>query len=83
MGLRSFRDLAALNAVGANLHALRTPLGKLDANRLQIWIEPAGRPIVSVGYVVTKLWAFPTNFAAFSHYFMKPPGSNPTRISDT
>ena len=61
-------DLAALDAVGANLHTSRSTLRQLNANALQVGIEFSGRTIVRVRHVIAKLRTFPTDFAAFSHY---------------
>ena len=66
--LGGFGNLAGLDTAGTDLLALRATLGELDPNRLQIGIKPARRTIISVGHVVSELWTFATNFAAFSHY---------------
>jgi hypothetical protein len=53
---------------------LRATLRELHPNRLQIGIKPSRRTIISVRHVVSELWTFATNFAAFSHYLIEPPG---------
>ena len=70
--LGGLEDLSGLDAVRTNLHTLSAALGQLHANRLQVWVKPAGGPVVRVGYVISKLRAFATNFATLSHY-LKPP----------
>ena len=65
-------DLAALDAVGANVHPSRSTLRQLNANALQVGIEFSGRTIVRVRHVIAKLRTLPTDFAAFSH-FIRPP----------
>ena len=66
--LGGLEDLSGLDAVGTNLHTLSTTLRQLHTNRLQVWVKPAGRPVVRMGYVISKLRAFATNFATLSHY---------------
>jgi hypothetical protein len=48
LALGRFRDLASLNASGANLRALNSALRALHADGLQIWIKAAGGAIVRV-----------------------------------
>jgi hypothetical protein len=63
----SLSDFAAFNATRTNLHSFGAALRQCDSDRLQIWIEPAGSSIVSVGDVVPKLRALAANFATFCH----------------
>jgi hypothetical protein len=61
-------DLAALDAVGANVHPSRSTLRHLNANALQVGIEFPRRTIICVRHVIAKLRTFATDFAAFSHF---------------
>ena len=65
--LGGFRDFAGFYAACADLHSARASLRKLDANRLQVWIEPARGSVVSVGNVIPELRPFAANFATFCH----------------
>ena len=67
ISLRGFDNFSRLDAAGTNLLASVAASRKLNANRLQIGIEPPSGFVISVGYVVSKLRAFPTYVAAFSH----------------
>jgi len=67
--LRGLGDFAGLDATGTNLHSFRAALGTLNADRLQVGIETAGRTVVRVGNVVPKLRSLAADFASFSHNF--------------
>jgi hypothetical protein len=67
--LSGFCDLAAFDAVGADVHASRSTLRQLNANVLQVRIEFSRRTIICVRHVVAKLRTFSTDFAAFSHFY--------------
>ena len=71
-----FSNLAGLDAVCANLHALRATLRQLDPNRLQIWIKPTRRSIICVRDIIAELRTFPADFATFSHYFYETSKGN-------
>jgi hypothetical protein len=79
--LGSLCDFAGFDAVGADFFALRATLRQLDPNRLQIRIKPSGCTIIRVRYVITELWTFPTNFAAFGHYFNETSEGNQPKFS--
>ena len=72
--LGGFGNFAGLDTAGTYLLALRATLRELDPNRLQVGIKPSRRTIISVRHVISELWTFATNFAAFSHYLIEPPG---------
>ena len=69
-----FGYFARFNTTGANLHALSASLWELHANGLQVRVEAAMRAIVRMRDVVTGLRRFATDFAAFSHDYLIPPG---------
>jgi hypothetical protein len=68
--LRCFGDLARLDATGADLHALRSAVGELNAYGLQVGIEATRGPIIRVGNIIAELGAFATDFATFSHDYL-------------
>jgi len=47
-GLRRFDNFAALDTASANLLTFVAARRHLDANRLQIWVEPPARFVVGV-----------------------------------
>src|SRR5919202_6382704 len=65
--LRRLRDLARLDAGGADLHAHRAALRALDADGLQIGIKAPRGAVVRVRDVVAELRALAADFASFSH----------------
>src|ERR1043165_3462722 len=67
--LGRLRDLARLDAGGADLHAYRPALRALDAYRLKVRVEAAARAVVRVRDVVAELRPLAADFASFSHYF--------------
>jgi hypothetical protein len=67
--LRCFGDLAGFDATGADLHALCSAFGELDAYGLQIGIKATRRAIIRVGNIISELGAFATDFATFSHNY--------------
>ncbi len=69
--LGCFGDFARLDATGADLHALRAAVWKLDAYGLQIRVEAARRPIIRMRDIFSELRAFATDFATFSHVFFE------------
>src|SRR4051812_17926412 len=69
--LRGFDNLSRLNTSGADLHSPVSAGRKLDANGLQIGVKPPSGFVVSVGYVVSKLRAFPAYVAAFCHMSLR------------
>ena len=66
--LSGFGDFAGLDAGSANLHPAGATLRHLDADRLQIRIEPSRRAIVSVGDIVAELRSLAADFATFGHF---------------
>jgi hypothetical protein len=46
--LRSFDNFSGLNAAGANFHPAVPASGKLNANGLQVRVEPASRLVIRV-----------------------------------
>src|SRR5260370_37522597 len=68
--LCGLRNLAALNAGGADFHSSRAALWQSHANRLQVRITLARRAGVCVRYIITELRRLATDFTAFSHYFL-------------
>lgn len=67
-----FRDLARLDATGANLHALRAALRTLNAYGLQIRIKAATRPIVCVRDIIAELRPLAADFTTFCHDCFNP-----------
>jgi hypothetical protein len=65
--LGCFGDFARLDTTGADLLALRSAVGRLDAYGLQVGVEATPRTIIRVGNIIAELRAFATDFATFSH----------------
>jgi hypothetical protein len=65
--LRSFDNFARFNTASADLHAAVAAGRKLDANGLQIRIEPAARFVVSMRNIVSKLRTFSADVASLCH----------------
>jgi hypothetical protein len=65
--LGRFYDLARLDASGARLDPAVAARGQLNADRLQIRIEPTAGLVVSVGNIVPELWPFAADLASFCH----------------
>lgn len=70
--LGRFHDLARFDTAGADLHPTVAASGKLNANGLQIRIEPTPGLVVSVRNIVSKLRAFTANITSLSHNFEPP-----------
>ena len=68
--LSSFDNLAAFNAASANFDALA---GAIDqrADSLQVRIKAAASPVIRVGNIVAKLWAFAAQFTTISHNYLQ------------
>ena len=64
-----FGNLTGLDAIGADVHTARSASGNLDADRLQVGIESAGRAIVCMRNIVPKLRALIAHFTTLSHYY--------------
>ena len=60
-------DFAGLDASRTDFHPARATLGRLDANRLQIWIEAAWGAIVRVRDIIAELRALAADFTTFGH----------------
>lgn len=60
-------DFAGLDAGRADLHAARATLGRLHANRLQVWIEATRGAIVRVRDIIAELRALAADFTTFGH----------------
>ena len=71
-GSSGFGDFTSLDAGRADFHPARATLGRLNANRLQIWIEPAWGAIVRVRDIVAELRSLAADFATFGHLFQPP-----------
>ena len=67
-----FGDFAGLDAGSANLHPAGATLRHLNADRLQIRIEPSWRAIIRVRDVIAELGSLAADFATFSHCFNLP-----------
>lgn len=65
--LRGFDNFTGFNAAGANLHPSVSAGRKLNADWLQIRVEPAAGFIVRMRNIVSKLRAFPANVASLCH----------------
>ena len=66
-GSSGLGDFAGLNAGRADLHAACATLGRLHANRLQVWIEPTWGAIVRVRDIIAELRALAADFTTFGH----------------
>ena len=64
-----FGNLTGLDAIGADVHPARSASWNLDADRLQIRVESAGRAIVCMRNIVSKLRTLIAHFTTLSHYY--------------
>ena len=70
--LSCFDNLTGLDASGADLHSSIAAGRQLDADRLKIRIKPSAGLVVCMGYIISKLRAFPANVTAFCHNIASP-----------
>jgi hypothetical protein len=70
--LSSFDNFSGFNAPGADFHTAIAAARKLNANRLQIRVEPATGFVVCVGYVISELRPFAADVTSFCHNKMPP-----------
>jgi hypothetical protein len=70
--LRGLDNLARFYAAGAHFHFSVSARGKLNADRLQIGVEPAAGLVVRVGNVIPELRPFAANVASFCHIKLPP-----------
>ena len=66
-GSSGFSDLTCLDAGGADLHPASAALWRLDANRLQVRVEPAWGAVIRVRDIVAELRSLAADFTTFGH----------------
>src|SRR6266481_5230087 len=76
-------DFSSLDASRADSHPVGAALGKLHANRLEIWIKSPRSAIICMRHIIAELGTFAADFTTFGHYYLQPPGCLSSLISSS